>query len=39
MDIVKERVFLKCICSKGFSVTRLGDLFDFGQVFKAFDNN
>ena len=21
------------------SVTRLGDLFDFGQVFKAFGNN
>ena len=21
------------------SVTRFGDLFDFGQLFKAFDNN
>ena len=23
----------------GSSVTRLGDLFDFGQLFKAFGNN
>ena len=27
------------ILSKIFSVTRLGDLFDFGQLFKAFGNN
>ena len=27
-----------CGCNLG-SVTRLGDLLDFGQVFKAFGNN
>ena len=32
---------LYLVCSKevATSVTRLGDLFDFGQVFKAFGNN
>ena len=25
--------------SHAFSVTRLGDLLDFGQLFKAFGNN
>ena len=30
--------FSKC-CISGHSVTRLGDLLDFGQLFKAFGNN
>ena len=28
-----------CVISVGSSVTRLGDLLDFGKVFNAFGNN
>ena len=32
----KKRLIYLCIVS---TVTRLGDIFDFGQPFKAFGNN
>ena len=40
----EERFTLKkmrgsCYATLGSSVNRLGDLLDFGQVFKAFGNN
>ena len=34
------QLFISLSCnSTSDSVTKLGDLLDFGQVFKAFDNN
>ena len=32
-------LFLFLLSSTPFSMTRLGDLLDFGQIFKAFVNN
>ena len=51
LEYIETRIYnYVCVCESGcvkaywfvcigFSVTRLGDLLDFGQVFKAFSNN
>ena len=38
LEITSAFIFIQLKSSMG-SVTRLGDLFDFGQLFKAFGNN
>ena len=39
LKIVKEKQHLEAFTGQGISVTRLGNLLDFGQLFKAFGNN
>ena len=36
---IKKSLFSLCVKRERGSVTRLGDLLDFGQLFKAFGNN